>query len=284
MQTKETLLADTLIGDHYVVRETHGPYIRVSSSQENHVEYGLKFWWMNTNPEEIKKVSKETADKGTILHGYIVGLLQGEKVSIDEEWAKKPCENFLQFMEDHQVGPALTEKKLVSNALGLGGTVDFIGSAKLNGEVKRVILDWKTGGVYLSYSIQLAIYMALWHEYTLPTIKPELIQDLAVVQVPRDGTEIVIHEINKPFAALRAGLCTFERWKFDNAKKLDWLLAPDDVLAARAKTKMEKRVEFEEANWNPVYQWPWLNKNSLEWFDEFVKKIVVTNKIKGVNA
>lgn len=64
MRLNRIVLTDTLVGDHYVVEETHGPYIRVTSSQENHVEDGLKFWWQKTSPEEIKSVSKETADKG----------------------------------------------------------------------------------------------------------------------------------------------------------------------------------------------------------------------------
>lgn len=264
MRLNRIVLTDTLVGDHYVVEETHGPYIRVTSSQENHVEDGLKFWWQKTSPEEIKSVSKETADKGTILHGYFVGFLKGEVVDVQEEWAKKPCENVQKFILEHKVKPIHMEKKYVSNDLGLGGTVDFIGTY----DGKPMILDWKTGGVYLSYAVQLAIYMAIHYENT-----KEFIPDLAVVQVHRDGEEVEFHPIQKPLAALRAGLCTFERWKFDNAKKLDWIKAPEEVLEARAKTKMAKRVAFEEANWRPEYQWPWVNKDSLVWFNEFINKL-----------
>ena len=264
MQANRIKLAETLVGDHYVVEETHGPYIRVTSSQENHVEDGLKFWWQRTSPEEISARSKETADQGTILHGYFVGILKGEVVDVQEEWAKVPCENFQKFVLKHKVKAKLVEKKYVSNALGLGGTVDFIGTF----EDKPMIIDWKSGGVYLSYAVQLAIYMAIHHEKS-----GELIPDLAVVQVNRDGSEPEMHPITKPLAALRAGLCTFERWKFDNAKKLDWLLAPEDVLAARAKTKMAKRIAFEEANWKPEYQWPWVNRDSLVWLHTFINKL-----------
>lgn len=74
-------------------------YVRYSTSQEDHTEAGLRFFWINSNTDKTKDTTAR--DRGTILHGYFSNVLRGLKVEVQEEWAKKPVENFKAFMESH---------------------------------------------------------------------------------------------------------------------------------------------------------------------------------------
>lgn len=74
-------------------------YVRYSTSQEDHVGPGLRFFWINNDKEKTKDTT--AADRGTILHGYFSNILRGLDVDVQEDWAQKPVEVFKKFVEDH---------------------------------------------------------------------------------------------------------------------------------------------------------------------------------------
>lgn len=261
---REIILEDSCVGNHYVLQEVKGPFVRVTASQGDHVDFGLRKWWKETEPAAIEEKERETSDIGTILHGYIAGVLYGQPLAFQHEWAKPVVEKFVAFVAKNNIVATGIEKRLVSNTLGLGGQVDFYGSWRKDTIVDATpcILDWKTGGVYPSYAVQLAIYQILVWEET-----GRLITELAVVQIPRDGEgEIEVHPIQDPLRALRAGLHTFERWKYDNYNKLKWACAPRELQEQRSKSRGKKRQAFDES-WKPEYAWPWLEVDSVQWLD-----------------
>lgn len=90
------------LGEAYFRHEMKGPYVRYSTTQEGHLEDGLQFWLRNTDPDKIKEVSRETSDKGTILHIYFSHIVKGEKYKVEEkhEWAKPAIERFEKFFKE----------------------------------------------------------------------------------------------------------------------------------------------------------------------------------------
>lgn len=264
-------IKETFLGSHYVVTQTKGPFVRVTASQRDHVEFGLRNWLEKTLPEEIERVQKDTADKGTILHGYISSILTHKSYVCTDPWALPVLEKFKAFVDKHALKPIFTEHCLVSEQLGMGGTVDFLGDANLldvPGFPTTCVLDWKSGNVYPSHAVQLSLYMVMIWELT-----GTLHKNLAIVQVPRDGGDIEIYPVSEPLKALKAGLHTFERWKYDNRHNLKWACAPREVTEARAKTRGKKREEFENSEWIQVYEWPWLYLDSLKWYDQFIQHL-----------
>lgn len=262
-------LGDSLVGENYFATRTEGPFIRVTSSSENHIEDGLQFWWKNTDKETIESHTDKTADMGTILHGYFAGLMEGEEIDVKEDWAEKPIKLFKEkFIEVHKPRTEWTEKTMVSRILGLGGTCDWHGVAtqydKKMRRRKEWILDWKTGNFYESQFCQIATYMFMvWENFGV------ICRDIGIVQVHRDGKKFAFKPCPDPLSALRAGLMVYERWKWDNQRKLRWVMAPKKVLLARSKARGRNRAKFEEKHWLPHYQWPWLERDSLEALAEF---------------
>lgn len=166
-----------------------------------------------------------------------------------------------------------TELPLVSHSLGLGCTIDFIGEVVSGGVAKDMIVDWKTGSaIHDTHHVQLSVYMAILYDYT-----GVLIEDLAVVNIPQDGGNPKVEVVEDPWWHLKAALLTYERWKMTNMEQLLWVRAPQQMLDQRAKLKGKKRRDFEQAEWKPWFEWPWLSHNSLDWLKE------TRNKLKGEN-
>lgn len=74
-------------------------YVRYSTSQEDHTEAGLRFFWINSDKEKTQDTTAR--DRGTILHGYFNLILRGQEIDIQEEWAQAPVDQFKKFMETH---------------------------------------------------------------------------------------------------------------------------------------------------------------------------------------
>jgi hypothetical protein len=262
-------LGPSIVGQHYYLTETYGPYVRVTHSQGSHLDDGLIFWFKNTAPEQIKKVGEHTAWLGNILHGMFHGHLAGEKVVVEEESTQKPFDNFKAFCLEKGIRPVALEQRMVSRALGLGGTVDAVVDMDApDGSTSpyegRWVLDWKTGTESPSHDIQLAIYAVMWWELT-----GEWITNLAVVYIHRDGKKVKFVPVKSPITALMAGLFTFERWKYDNRDKLVWACAPNELVEKRKKTRGKNRIQFDNKEYKEEYAWPWLNVSSLRWLENF---------------
>lgn len=252
-------LEDCPLGNAYFKTIKYGPYVRYSNTQERHYEEGLIQWMKNTTKEEQEQVGDETSEKGNILHRYFEFIVNNEDFTIEEKnrWALEPCKKFKEFVDQQKVKPLHTELKMVSDVLGIGGTVDFVGTF----DGRYVVADWKTGGVYESYKCQLAIYLFMLFENKVIT-NPEVF-DLAICQFHRDGKKHSIKWVTDWQMYLKGALNTFERWKLDNKDKLLWLLAPQAVLDERKKTRGDARVQFLKKEWKLDYAWPWLFRDSV---------------------
>ena len=74
-------------------------YVRYSTSQEDHTEAGLRFFWINSDKSKTQDTTAR--DRGTILHHYFSSILRGAEVEVQEEWAQAPVDQFKKFLEAH---------------------------------------------------------------------------------------------------------------------------------------------------------------------------------------
>lgn len=265
---KDCKLEDTNIGEAYVRTEKFGPFVRYSTTQENFYEDGLIHWMKKTSPEDIAK-SEVTADQGTLLHRYFDAILKNEEPAIpeNEAWVAPVLDNFKVFAKASELKPHHIEKVLVSNTLGIGGTVDFIGEYKHDGYSEtKWLLDWKTGGLHQSYCYQLAIYKFMAFENDLVTDD----YGCGIAQFHRDGKQVGFRYVENVGEYLIGALHTFERWKLDNKPKLLWANAPKDVFEAYKKTRGKNREKFMRDNWEQSFMWPWITRDSIKDVRDYV--------------
>ena len=98
-----------------------------------------------------------------------------------------------QWSSDYEPRPVALENVVYSRKLGCAGTFDAL--MEIDG--KRVIVDYKTGGVYDDHAIQLAAYAGMWGEMN----KDRPIHACQVVQVDTVNETYTVHHLNdwKPY-------------------------------------------------------------------------------------
>lgn len=262
-------LGPSIVGRNYFLTETYGPFCRVTTTQSGHYDFGLINWFKKTKLEEIEKRGKETAHKGTVLHGMFAGHLSGEKVVVEDEWSQKPFDYFKEFLADKKIRPVANELTMVSRSLGIGGTADAVVDMMVEDEAgdvgpERWLIDWKTGTESDSYFGQLAMYAIMYWELT-----GEWINKHALVYVHRDGKKAKMVVSESPIMALMSALFTYERWKMDNREALKWVCGPEELWEKRKNVRKVKRPKYDEENHKPEYVWPWLEASSLRWLEGF---------------
>lgn len=96
------------------------------------------------------------AIRGTRVHALAEPLANGEEVTVPDELAGH-VEACLNFLEDFDVHPIISEASIISRRWKYGGTLDLIASL---GDGKRWLLDWKTNksGPFGDVAFQLAAY------------------------------------------------------------------------------------------------------------------------------
>jgi hypothetical protein len=105
-------------------------------------------------------------DSGTLTHLRILHYLKGTKPDLSEyspatiKLSDNSLKSFHEWEKSHKLEPLFLEIPMISNTLNFGGTPDFVGY--VNGRPE--ILDFKTGGLYLSVVLQLAAYRQLVKE------------------------------------------------------------------------------------------------------------------------
>ena len=125
-------------------------------------------------------------DSGTLTHLRILHYLKGTKPDLSEyspaiiELSDNSLRSFHSWEKDHKLEPILLEEILISNIHNFGGTPDYVGL--VNGRLE--ILDFKTGGLYLSVVLQLAAYRQLAHEKGLPV---EYCRGLSIPRTEGEG-------------------------------------------------------------------------------------------------
>ena len=98
-----------------------------------------------------------------------------------------------QWRADLEPRPVDLENVVYSRTLGCAGTFEAL--MEIDG--KRVIVDYKTGGVYDDHAIQLAAYAGMWGEMS----KDRPIDACQVVQVDTVNATYTVHHLNdwKPY-------------------------------------------------------------------------------------
>lgn len=125
--------------------------------------------WLKDVGNNADEIVRRAGEQGSHVHDAIDQFLKGlpvywvdknEKPNYTlEEW--QMILKFVEFWEKFQPKLIANEKKIVSEKLGIGGTIDLI--CEINGETW--LIDYKTSNaLYPSYELQLSAYAVMWNE------------------------------------------------------------------------------------------------------------------------
>lgn len=143
---------------------------------------------------EMSKYVDDLAEVGTLAHEMISAHFTGKKVDTDE-YSKKVIDraensmiSFLEWVKNKKIDVIFSEKVLVSDKFGYGGTIDMY--CNLDGE--NYLIDFKTGsGIYDDHFYQMAGYKILLNEVGYKVDKA------MIVNIPRDENERFQTEVVK---------------------------------------------------------------------------------------
>ena len=151
-------------------------------------EYLVK-WYADMGYAEAKRYMAERADYGTILHILLAEFMTHGKINLDhvihkagaymlaasrdtkivDPWIddlKKDVLSFAAWMQEKEVEIEGVEVPMVSDAMGIAGTIDIICTLQFGKSRVRAIVDIKSGrkGFYPEHKYQLHGYMAMHNE------------------------------------------------------------------------------------------------------------------------
>lgn len=139
------------------------------STLANHYQpkFGLINWKKKVGEEEAKRITRESANRGTTLHAYAeTGKIAPEH---REQYSK-----FVNHYELLKQLVILEQKELAvyyrKDSTGFAGTLDALGSITLNSEVYRGIMDYKYKNKPINpkyihaYALQLAGYTLAYNQ------------------------------------------------------------------------------------------------------------------------
>ena len=146
-------------------------------------------WTAEMGYDEAKRYMNDRADYGTSLHiilaelmtqrSFDLGLIkakagayllrQNKPTAVVDVWApdlEKDVLAFAQFVADKEVEIEAVEIPMVSEAMGIAGTIDIVCTLKFGKSRVRAIVDIKSGrkGFYSEHKYQLHGYMAMHNE------------------------------------------------------------------------------------------------------------------------
>lgn len=131
--------------------------------------YGFNEWLKQVG-YNADTILQKAGEQGTNVHTMIDHYLSGVKVSWMNEYEQpkytltewQMFNRFIEFWERSKPTITVSEFAIVSDALRIGGTIDFIG--EINGE--KWLIDWKTSNyIHKTYELQLAAYAIMWNEF-----------------------------------------------------------------------------------------------------------------------
>lgn len=133
----------------------------------------------------------EAAVRGTDIHALAEKIVHGQDVEVPDHLLG-PVQGYVQWLEEFDVQPVLTEQPVASRKWRYGGKFDAIvtiGRGKWKG--RQPLLDWKTSsGVYGETALQTAAYALA--EFYAPDADTEIpmppIECTAVVHITEGGT------------------------------------------------------------------------------------------------
>lgn len=130
------------------------------------------------------------AVRGTAVHALAERVANGEEVEVEAEYAPYVT-GYVDFLDDHDVTPLLTEARLASRAHWYAGTADLI--ARMGGQTW--LLDLKTSkSVHGSHFLQLAAYARADFYVDEDSLEQPLphIDRIGVIHVTENGS--TLHE------------------------------------------------------------------------------------------
>lgn len=140
------------------------------------------------------------ADEGKKIHKHVEALAKGRRPpaypTLTEWWKAEG------FRAKDILG---TESLVYSAKNGYAGTIDLVYTRE-----STVLADIKTGKLRDSHEIQLEFYRWAWEE-----MGRESIDTMQLIQVPRDGSEVVTKDvpISEELTLAAAGLLQAYRWR-----------------------------------------------------------------------
>jgi hypothetical protein len=130
-------------------------------------------------------------DSGTVTHLRILNYLKHTEPDLSEyssatiKLSDNSMLSFYEWLKSHKLEPIALEVPWVSDIWNYGGTPDFTGL--VNDRLE--ILDFKTGGLFLSVVLQLAAYRQLAHE------KGHYVEYCRAISIPRTNDESFKEEL-----------------------------------------------------------------------------------------
>lgn len=193
--------------------------------------------WRSMEPENAIQWLQESrwdkANFGNAVHRIIAEWLDHPTLEITN--VSTDHINYLTgaiaFLNEHASRVIHVETTVYNRTYEYAGTVDLIAKMK-TGEL--AVIDWKTGGIYPTYALQLVAYM---NAERIATVDGRLSQlpRLSVgyaVQLPGDGT-YKAHRVNPTPRAFRTfiALRSLQKWKDDHeGEAFDAVIEPlEDV-------------------------------------------------------
>lgn len=108
------------------------------------------------------EITNKAKNKGTLVHGYAAKLVKGEGVSDIDDELRPYVENYVRFLDEHNVVPILVETVVVNYTFGYAGTLDLVAEMISPDTARRETwgLDIKTSakGIWAETALQLAAY------------------------------------------------------------------------------------------------------------------------------
>lgn len=139
------------------------PYISVTSVLSLIVPDQLKKWFIETDAQTCRSISKKSAQKGTDIHQLLEDINLGLQVTPPQELSKIAME-YKNWLDDIKTNTKFKfiaiEKELLSKTYGVSGGIDAI--VEING--KNEIWDYKSGRVTTMTGWQLGAYKLLAEE------------------------------------------------------------------------------------------------------------------------
>lgn len=175
------------------------------------------------------KKRDEAAVRGTAVHALAERVVHGEDVDVPDEYL--PYVNgYIEFLDDWDVTPILTEKSVANREHWFAGRFDLIASIPALHYGAPVEIDLKTSrGVYADTAVQAAAYARaeFWVEDDDPDTEHPL-PDIAatyVAHVTAEGTTLYElspdrEHIDQSFQTFLAALAVKSRWNPKTLKEV----------------------------------------------------------------
>lgn len=141
------------------------------------------------------KFKDKLAGIGTLTHLRILHYLKKTEPDLSEyspadiKLSDNCMLSFYEWEKSHKLEPICLETIWTSDRYGYGGTPDYVGL--VNGRLE--IIDFKTGGLYLSVALQLSAYRQMAHELG------HKVEYCRALSIPRTNDEAFREELYTKF-------------------------------------------------------------------------------------